>query len=79
MTKTSKTTLEDTLSQLESLISKLDEEGVSLEDSLAAFEQGIKLARDAQTALQEAEQRVQLLMEKDGGTAIEPLQINDEE
>jgi exodeoxyribonuclease VII small subunit len=79
MTKTSSTTLEDTLSRLESLISKLDGEGVSLEDSLAAFEQGIKLAREAQTALRDAEQRVQLLMEKNGDVAVEPLQVENGE
>ena len=57
---------EDTLSQLEALISKMDDEEVSLEDSLAAFEQGINHTREAQKALKQAEQRVRLLLEKDG-------------
>jgi exodeoxyribonuclease VII small subunit len=79
MTKNSNVTLEDTLARLEALISTLEEDGASLEDSLAAFEQGVKLTREAQAVLLEAEQRVQLLMEKDGALTAKPLQIKDEE
>ena len=79
MTKTSNVTLEDTLSRLEALISTLEEEGASLEDSLTAFEQGVQLTREAQAALLEAEQRVQLLVEKDGALTTKPLLTKDEE
>lgn len=78
MTKTSNVTLEDTLARLEALISTLEEEGASLEGSLAAFEQGVKMTRDAQAILLEAEQRVQLLMEKDGAPTAKPMQIKGE-
>ena len=66
MAKKTPPKFEDTLSQLEALISKMDDEGVSLEDSLAAFEQGINHTREAQKALEQAEQRVRLLLEKEG-------------
>lgn len=66
MAKKTPPKFEDTLSQLEALISKMDEEGVSLEDSLTAFEQGINRTREAQKALAQAEQRVRLLLEKGG-------------
>ena len=70
---------EDTLSQLDALITKIDDEAVSLDDSLAAFEQGIKLTREAQRVLEEAEQRIRLLLEKDGKPETEAFLDADEE
>ena len=57
---------EQSLAQLESLASKLESGDLNLEQSLKAFEQGITLARRAQTALEEAEQKVRVLIERDG-------------
>jgi len=62
MTKKDKLNLEATLSQLEGTIDKLDEEQLSVADSLAAFETGLKLIRQAQKELQDAEQRVTALI-----------------
>ena len=39
---------------------------LSLEDSLTCFEQGIRLTRECQTALTQAEQKVQILLTRDG-------------
>jgi len=47
-----------------------------LEESLKSFEQGVKLTRACQTALQEAEQKVQILLEKNGTEQLE--KFNDE-
>lgn len=57
---------EQALNQLENLVEAMEGGDLSLEDSLKAFEQGIKLSRECQTALSTAEQRVQLLMEENG-------------
>ncbi len=57
---------EQALNQLENLVEAMESGDLSLEDSLKAFEQGIKLSRECQTALSTAEQRVQLLMEENG-------------
>ena len=57
---------EQALNQLENLVEAMEGGDLSLEDSLKAFEQGIKLSRECQTALLTAEQRVQLLMEENG-------------
>ncbi len=46
---------------------------MSLEDSLTAFEQGVRLTRDCQSALTAAEQKVQVLLERDGELAEEPF------
>ena len=57
---------EQALNQLENLVEAMESGDLSLEDSLKAFEQGIKLSRECQTALSTAEQKVQLLMEENG-------------
>ncbi len=56
---------EDSTQQLESLIEKLEDEKTTLEQALQAFEEGVKITRSLQKSLQEAEQRVKLLLEKD--------------
>ncbi len=57
---------EQALSQLEELVNKMEGGDLSLEDSLAAFENGVKLTREAQARLNSAEQRVKVLMEEQG-------------
>ena len=64
--KTTKLNLETTFTQLEATIDKLEDETSSLQDSLDAFEHGIKLTRQAQQTLLEAEQKVKMLLEADG-------------
>ena len=56
---------EDSTQQLESLIETLEDEETTLEQALQAFEEGVKITRSLQKSLQEAEQRVTLLLEKD--------------
>lgn len=57
---------EESLAQLEELVEKMERGDLSLEESLQAFERGIKLTRDCQAALKEAEQTVKLLLQKRG-------------
>lgn len=61
---------EQALTELEALVSKMEAGDLSLEQSLKAFEEGVKLTRECQTRLAEAEQRVQKLMEEDGKLSI---------
>ncbi|MCW8195182.1 exodeoxyribonuclease VII small subunit [Proteobacteria bacterium 005FR1] len=57
---------EQALSELEGLVSKMEAGDLSLEQSLKAFEEGVKLTRECQAQLSEAEQRVRKLIEEDG-------------
>ncbi|MBU1331448.1 MAG: exodeoxyribonuclease VII small subunit [Gammaproteobacteria bacterium] len=57
---------EQSLTDLQSLVERLENGELSLEESLSAFEQGIRLTRDCQAALAQAEQKVQILLERDG-------------
>lgn len=57
--------LEKTLESLEGLVEQMESGDLSLEDSLAAFEQGVSLTRQAQQALVAAEQKVRILLGND--------------
>ena len=57
---------ENTLDQLEDIVDDMENGDLSLEESLKAFEQGIKLTRDCQSALTQAEQKVHMLIEENG-------------
>lgn len=67
---------ENSLAELEQLVESMESGELSLEDSLTAFEKGVKLTRDCQTKLSEAEQKVELLMEKQGELVSEPFEPN---
>ena len=65
---------EAALAALQTLVETMEKGDLSLEDSLAAFEQGIKLTRECQTMLSEAEQKVQLLVSKGSNIDTQPLE-----
>jgi exodeoxyribonuclease VII small subunit len=52
---------EKKLVQLESLVNDMEKGSLSLEDSLKAFEDGIKITRECQQALKDAELKVDIL------------------
>ncbi len=52
---------EQALTELEGIVNRIEEGELSLEESLAAFEKGVQLTRDCQKALDEAEQKVEIL------------------
>ncbi len=52
--------------ELESLVERMEHGEQSLEDSLKDFERGIALTRSCQKSLQETEQKIQQLIEKNG-------------
>ncbi|HCM05139.1 MAG TPA: exodeoxyribonuclease VII small subunit [Oceanospirillales bacterium] len=64
---------EQSLAELESLVERMESGDMTLEDSLKAFEQGIKYTRDCQNALTKAEQKVQLLLQKNGQMEAQPF------
>jgi exodeoxyribonuclease VII small subunit len=66
--KQAKFDFEAALEELEELVSSMEDGELSLEESLGAFEKGIKLARECQTALKNAEQKVQVLLNENGDT-----------
>jgi exodeoxyribonuclease VII small subunit len=62
---------EAAMRDLEELVERLEQGDLPLEESLAAFERGVMLTRSCQTALKEAEQKVEILLKKAGQPAVE--------
>jgi len=69
--------LEKSLANLEELVEELESGDLPLETAMKKFEQGIKLTRGCQTALKEAEQKVQILLKSAGGEDLEDFEIDD--
>lgn len=55
--------LEKSLADLEAIVEQLESGELPLDKSLKEFERGVRLSRECQGALKDAEQRVQILME----------------
>lgn len=64
MAKAKKLDLESSLQSLEELVDRMENGGLSLEESLKEFEQGIKLIQSCQKSLTDAEQKVEILLSK---------------
>lgn len=56
---------EKKLARLEEIVSKMEKGDLALEESLKLFEEGIKLSRECQTKLTEAEAKVKILVGQD--------------
>lgn len=57
---------EESMSRLEKIVKELESGELSLEASLARFEEGVKLSRECRDFLFAARQRVELLLEEEG-------------
>lgn len=71
--------LEESLDRLEALVERMESGEMTLEESLAAFEQGVKLTRECQQALTQAEQKVRILLEQDPAAEPAPFEDHDEQ
>lgn len=69
---------EQSLAELEEIVSNMEQGDLSLEDSLAAFEKGVKLTKECQKSLKSVEQKVNKLLAKDNKITIEPFNSNSE-
>jgi len=69
---------ENSLQNLEKIVSNMESGELGLEDSLAQFEKGIKLARNCQDTLTNAELRVEQLIEKNGLQQTIPFEDLDD-
>ena len=60
---------ESSLKELESIVEKLEDENINLEDSVKSFEEGVNLVKECQKQLQNAELKIKKLL--DDGTSTE--------
>jgi exodeoxyribonuclease VII small subunit len=60
-------TFEKALADLEQIVAKLEKGGISLNESLALFEKGVKMAKFLRGELDKAERKVEILLKDDKG------------
>jgi len=70
---------EQSLAELEALVAKLEQGEVPLEEALKAFERGVALTRQCQTALRTAQQKVEVLLARNGNEEIESFADDDDD
>jgi len=71
--------LEESLAEISKLIDKMEHGELTLEQSLDCFERGITLIKHSQKILEKAEQKVQILIQKNNGDSLEDYGNNDDE
>ncbi len=73
-----KQTFETSLKDLERIVSKLEDGDLSLEESLKLFEDGVKLSRECQERLNQAERRIEVLLKDEtGNPTLEIIKAED--
>ncbi|HET6199520.1 MAG TPA: exodeoxyribonuclease VII small subunit [Candidatus Acidoferrales bacterium] len=71
---------EKSLTRLEEVVKRLESTDLSLDEAMKLFEEGVKLSRDCQKQLEEAEGRVEILLRKaDGKIQAEPFETNEDD
>ena len=71
--------LEKSLQSLEKIVDELESGDLPLEKAMQRFEEGIKLTRACQTALRDAEQKVEILLQDAGGEQLETFAGDDDD
>ncbi len=71
---------EDALARLETIVAELEKGDLPLDDSLKIFEEGIKLSKNCLKMLDDAERKVEIMVqEKDGRKRLRALTIEDKQ
>ncbi len=71
---------EKALTELEGIVEKLEKGGLALNESLALFEKGVKLARYLRTELEKAEKKIDILLKDEKGQVKEePFELDKAE
>ena len=70
---------EESLSELDTIVQNLEQGNLDLEESMALFERGLTLSKLSQNKLQTAEQKVKILLEKNGEQQLQEFALTDDE
>ena len=69
-----KQTFEASLQELERIVRRLENGDLALEESLKLFEDGVKLSRECQERLNQAERRIEVLLKDgEGNPTLQPV------
>jgi exodeoxyribonuclease VII small subunit len=69
---------EEAMDKLEEIVRKMESGDLTLEESLKAFEEGIRLSRLCSQKIDEAERRVEVLLKTQDGFDVRPFKEKDE-
>ena len=78
MTDTSIKDFEAAIAELESVVKKLEDGDLPLEQSLALYERGVHLSRFCHARLEEAERRIEILTER-GELKVAPSSLSSDD
>jgi exodeoxyribonuclease VII small subunit len=68
---------EQALAELEALVARLERGDLPLDEALKTFERGVELTRQCQGSLKAAQQRVEILLKRNGQAEPEPFSAAD--
>ena len=68
---------ENAMQELEEITGKLEKGNLSLDESVNKFEEGMKIAKQCNTILEDSEKKITILLEKDGELKEEKFEANE--
>ena len=71
----SKENFEESMKNLEGIVTELENGNLNLDDSVNKFEEGMKIAKQCNTILEDAEKKITILLEKDGELKEEDFDV----
>ena len=69
---------EEKIEDLEKIVSQLENGDLNLDDSVSKFEEGIKISKECNKILEEAEKKITILLNKDGEIKEENFTTEEE-
>ena len=70
---------ESSLNELEQLVERLERGDLPLDEALKTFERGVELTRHCQTSLKAAQQKVDILLKRNGQPDVEPFAVPEDD
>ena len=71
----SKENFEESMKKLESIVNELENGNLNLDESVEKFEEGMKIAKQCNTILEDSEKKITILLEKDGELKEEKFEV----
>ena len=76
--KNEKKSFEDNMEKLEKIVTDLEKGNLNLDDSVEKFEEGMKISKECNKILEEAEKKITILLEENGETKEQDFKVNNE-
>ena len=73
-----KISFEENIEKLEKIVTDLEKGNLNLDDSVEKFEEGMKISKECNKILEEAEKKITILLEENGETKEQDFKVNNE-